>query len=155
LNNDFRDILSGFIAEGVEFLLVGAYAMAVHGVPRATGDIDLWIRPSAENSRRVWKALAAFGAPVSDIRAEELATPGLVYQIGVAPRRIDVLTSIDGIEFPDAWPNRTEVQIEGLSIPVLGRGDLIRNKKAAGRAKDQADLALLAEAGDRGSSAGI
>jgi hypothetical protein len=145
LNTDFHDILSAFIAEGVEFLLVGAYALAAHGVPRATGDMDLWVRPARDNAERVWRALAAFGAPVSGLSAEELATRGLIFQIGVAPRRIDVITSIDGVEFAEAWPGRTEVHIEGLVIPVLGRSDLIRNKRAVGRPKDQADLALLEE----------
>ena len=145
LNPDFRDILSAFLAESVEFLLVGAYALAVHGVPRATGDIDLWVRPSAENARRAWNALAKFGASVSRVSVDDLATAGLIYQIGVVPRRIDVMTSIDGVEFHEGWLNRTEVLIEGLLVPVLGRTDLVRNKRAAGRPKDRADLALLEE----------
>ena len=149
MNSDFRDILSAFIAEGVEFLLVGAYALAAHGVPRATGDIDLWVRPSPENATRVWTALAKFGAPVSNLSTADLTTPGLIYQIGIRPRRIDVITSIDGIEFHEAWLNRTEVLIDGLMIPVLGRTDLIRNKRAAGRPKDKADLALLEESEDQ------
>jgi hypothetical protein len=150
LNSDFRDILSTFIAEGVEFLLVGAYAMAVHGVPRATGDIDLWVRTSPENASRIWNALAKFGAPVSNVSVHDLAAAGLIYQIGVTPRRIDVITSIDGIGFDEAWANHIEVLIDGLTIPVLGRKELIRNKRAAGRPKDLADLALLEESGTPG-----
>jgi predicted nucleotidyltransferase len=145
LNSDFRDRLSMFIAEGVEFLLVGAYALAVHGVARATGDINLWVRPSPDNALRDWNALAKFGAPVSVLSTADLPTPGLIYQIGVAPRRIDVITSIDGVDFDQAWASRREVTIDGIKLTVLGREDLIRNKRAAGRPKDLADLALLEE----------
>ncbi len=143
LNPDYRDILSGFFEEKVEFLLVGAYALAVYGLPRATGDIGLWIRRSGENVRRVARALVRFGAPSSNISEEELKTPGTVLQIGVAPRRIGILTSIDGVDFDDAWRDRTEVDIEGLEIPVIGRVHLIRNKKAVGRLQDLADIARL------------
>lgn len=143
LNPDFRDILSGFCEEKVEFLLVGAYALAVYGVLRATGDIDLWIRRSDENARRVARALIIFGAPSSNISKEELTTPGTVLQIGVAPRRIDILTSIDGVDFDDAWQDRMEAEVEGLKVPVIGRAHLIRNKKAVGRPQDLADIANL------------
>jgi hypothetical protein len=143
LNPDFRDILSGFCEEKVEFLLVGAYALAVYGVLRATGDIDLWIRRSDENARRVARALIIFGAPSSNISKEELMTPGTVLQIGVAPRRIDILTSIDGVDFDDAWQDRMEAEVEGLKVPVIGRAHLIRNKKAVGRPQDLADIANL------------
>jgi hypothetical protein len=145
VNPDFRDILCIFIAQEVEFLLVGAYAVAVHGVARATGDIDLWIRSSAENATRAWNALVSFGAPLVGLSAADLADPGFIFQIGVTPRRIDVITLIDGVEFNEAWSNRIEVEIEGMTIPVLSRADLIRNKRAAGRPKDLADLALLEE----------
>ena len=124
---------------------MGAYAVAVHGVARATGDIDLWIRSSPENAARAWNALASFGAPVTGLSPAELAAPGFVLQVGVTPRRIDVITFIDGVEFVEAWSNRIEVQIEGMTVPVLSRADLIRNKRAAGRPKDLADLALLEE----------
>jgi hypothetical protein len=143
LNPDFRDILSGFCEEKVEFLLVGAYALAVHGLPRATGDIDLWIRRSGENARRVARALVIFGAPSSDIDEKELNAPGTVLQIGVAPRRIDILTSIDGVDFDDAWTDRMEVDVEGLKVPVIGRRHLVQNKKAVGRPQDLADVAML------------
>jgi hypothetical protein len=143
LNPDFRDILSGFCEEKVEFLLVGAYALAVHGLPRATGDIDLWIRCSGENARRVARALVIFGAPSSSIGEEELETPGTVLQIGVVPRRIDILTSIDGVDFDDAWRDRMEVDVEGIKVPVIGRRHLVQNKKAVGRPQDLADVARL------------
>src|SRR4051794_38964480 len=108
LNPDFQDILSAFCDERVEFMVVGAYALAFHGFPRATGDIDLWIRRSDENARRVWRALIRFGAPLFDLTIDNLKTPDLALQIGLAPRRIDILTSIDGVEFDEAWPHRRQ-----------------------------------------------
>ena len=143
LNPDFRDILLLFNAHRVEYLLVGAYALAVHGVPRATGDIDLWIWTKPDNAKRVWSALAEFGAPLEQLAPADLETQGIVFQIGIAPRRIDILTSIDGVVFDDAWSRKIEVEIEGLTVPVLGRDDLIKNKRASGRPKDLADLAWL------------
>jgi hypothetical protein len=143
LNPDFLDILREFCAAQVEFLLVGAYAMAVHGVPRATGDIDLWVRCSTENAQRVMTALARFGAPLNEVTAEDFVTPGTVLQIGLAPRRIDILTTIDGVTFEEAWPEQTEVEIEDLTVPVLSRRHLLQNKRAAGRPKDRADVSWL------------
>jgi hypothetical protein len=143
LNPDFRDMLSALCDEGVEFMLVGAYALAVHGYPRATGDMDIWIRPSDDNARRVWRALKRFKAPMSDLTVEDLTTPDIVFQIGVAPRRIDMLTSIDGVDFDEAWPHRKHVDVEGQQFAVIGRSHLLRNKKATGRAKDLADVAWL------------
>jgi hypothetical protein len=143
LNPDFRDILSEFSAAGVEFILVGAYALAAHGLPRATGDIDLWVRCEGENADRVMLALARFGAPLQDVSAEDFVRPGMVVQIGVTPRRIDVLTAIDGVEFDDAWRDHVRVELEGLSIPVLSRHHLIQNKRATGRPKDAIDAANL------------
>jgi hypothetical protein len=150
LNPDFREMLSALSGEGADYLLVGAYALAVHGVPRATGDMDLWIRPTVENARRVHAALARFGAPLGDLSERDLVTPGTVFQIGVAPNRIDVLTSIDGVEFADAWTARRVAHVEGMDVPVLGRQHLIRNKKATGRPQDLADAARLEETSPAG-----
>ena len=136
-------MLSALSEENVEFLLVGAFALAAHGLPRATGDIDIWIRPSDANAARVWRALGRFGAPTFDLTLADLAAPDVVFQIGVAPRRIDILTSIDGVTFDQAWPQRLTVEMEGLAIPVIGRAHLIENKRAAGRPKDLADLTWL------------
>jgi hypothetical protein len=136
-------MLSAFCEEKVDFLVVGAYALAFHGFPRATGDIDLWIRCSDDNAIRVWQALARFGAPLSGLTVDDLKTPGAVFQIGIAPRRIDILTSITGVEFDEAQSEAQEVEIDGLVIPVIGRGHLLRNKKAVGRPKDQADISWL------------
>lgn len=143
LNPDFRDMLSALSDERAEFLLVGAYALAVHGLPRATGALDLWIRRSDDNAGPVRRALARFGAALGDLRQDDLRTPEVVVEIGVAPRRIDLLTSIDAVEFADAWARSTEVELEGVRVPVIGRRDLIVNKKAVGRPQDLADVARL------------
>jgi hypothetical protein len=145
LNPDFRDILSAFNAQHVDYLVVGAYAVAAHGLPRATGDIDLWIRPSPDNAERVWKALAEFGAPMDRLSLEDLSQPAMVIQLGVAPQRIDVLTSIDGVDFATAWAGRLAISVDGLQISVLGRRDLLVNKRASGRPQDLADIARLEE----------
>jgi hypothetical protein len=147
VNPDFRDMLSEFTAAGVEYLVVGAYALAAHGMPRATGDIDLWVRPTAENAARVMEALRRFGAPLDQITLEDLSTPGTVFQIGVAPRRIDILTRIEAVEFEEAWAGRLTTEVEGQTIHVLGREAFLRNKRALGRPKDLADVAWL-EGGD-------
>ena len=151
LNRDFRDMLSAFCEEKVEFLVVGAYALGFHGFPRATGDIDLWIRPSDENAERVWRALTRFGAPLSDLTINDLKTPGMVFQIGIAPSRVDILTSIGGVEFDEAKTDCKDVEIEALVIPVIGRAHLLRSKKAAGRPKDQGDIAWLESEDNSGS----
>lgn len=127
------------------FLVVGAHAMAVHGVPRATGDLDIFIPPDLENAKRVLKALVEFGAPIhsANLTAEDLARPGIVYQVGLPPRRVDLITEIDGLTFDEAWESRVIREAAGLQIPFLGREALLRNKKASGRTKDLADVELL------------
>ncbi len=149
MSPDFRDLLSAFNAHGVEYLLVGAYALAAHGRVRATGDLDVWIRPEPKNARRVMTALAEFGAPVQGLSESDLTSADLVFQIGIAPLRIDVLTAIDAVEFDDAWRNRVESRFADQPVPVLSREDLIRNKRAAGRAQDLADLEWLEKPGNR------
>ena len=145
LNRDFLDMIQALNSAEVEYLVVGAHAMAVHGVPRATGDFDIWVRPNRENGERVIRALNDFGAPVAahGISLDDLETPDTVYQIGLPPRRIDLMTGVSGVSFADAWPSKVRVEIEGLSIPVIGREELIRNKRASGRAKDLIDLEIL------------
>jgi hypothetical protein len=140
MNQDFVDLLRSFIAHDVRFLVVGAYALAVHGRPRATGDMDVWVDASTENAARITRALAAFGAPMRDLTEADFATPGVVYQMGLPPGRIDVLTQLTGLTFAEAWPGRVERQLENMSVPVIGREAFIRNKKATGRAKDLGDL---------------
>jgi hypothetical protein len=145
LNEDFRDLLIELLNGEARFLVVGAHAMAVHGVPRATGDLDIWISPEPPNAERVWAALQRFGAPVEQlgVSVEDLQTPGMVVQIGQRPRRIDLLTDLSGLDFDEAWTNRTMHSFGPRDVPFLGREDLIRNKQASGRPKDVTDLHLL------------
>jgi len=145
LNKDYKDILLALSSRKVKFLLVGAYAMAVHGFPRSTMDIDLWVMPDHENALLVLQALNDFGAPSTDLAPEDLQKEGLIFQIGVAPRRINILTSIDGLQFDDAFIHSQTIDIEGIPIQVLSVADLIINKRATGRTKDLADAEALAE----------
>ena len=151
MNADFLDLARSLHNAGVRYLVVGAHAMAAHGTPRATGDLDVWVQPTPENARAVWRALAEFGVPLDalDVQAEDFAKGGNVVQLGVPPRRIDVLTAIDGVDFASAWPARLDQVIAGVSFPFLGREDLLRNKRAAARPKDLLDVELLLTAGDR------
>jgi hypothetical protein len=145
LNEDFRDILVGLADAGVDFLIVGAYALGFHGAPRASGDIDLLVRPSADNAARVVTALLAFGAPLAahGVSAEDFARPGTVYQIGLPPRRIDILTEITGVGFDEAWASRVVATVSRRTVNVLGREAFLKNKLATGRPKDLADAARL------------
>ena len=143
LNENFRDMLLALNDASVEFLLVGAYALAAHGCPRATGDIDFWVRANSENAERVFSALTAFGAPTDQVSIDDFATPGIVFQIGVPPQRIDILTMISGVQFEEAWKNRLTVEIEGITVSVLGLQDLLLNKQSTGREKDAADIPLI------------
>lgn len=143
MNRDFVEMLAALSAARAEYLVVGAYAVAVHGRPRATGDLDLWVDPTAANARRVWAALESFGAPLDQLRPSDLERHDLVFQIGVPPGRIDVLTGISGVAFAEAWVDRVTIRIESLDVPVLGREALLRNKRAAGRPRDLADIAEL------------
>jgi hypothetical protein len=143
--------LSEFNAAAVEFLVVGAFAMAVHGRVRATGDLDIWVRPSGDNAQRLMRALASFGAPLHDLTQDDLSRPGIVFQIGVAPFRIDILTSIDGVDFDAAWADRFVTQFAGQPVAVLSTRFLILNKRAAGRPQDLADVAWLEDPQSRES----
>ena len=147
MSRDFAEMLLALSAEGAEFLLVGAQALAVHGHPRATGDLDLWIRPTPANARRVLAALRRFGAPLEQLGADDLTTPDVVFQIGVQPQRVDLLTSIDGVSFEEAWAGSIRAQVLGATVPVIGRAELIRNKRATGRAQDLADAEALERSG--------
>ena len=142
-NSDYADMAKALLDAGVEFMLVGGYAVSVHGYPRTTFDIDFWVRPSPGNARKVMRALQAFGAPLREISEADFDHPDMVVQIGVSPRRIDLLTRIDGVEWEEAAPHAVTKDIDGLPVPVVGLGDLIRNKRASGRPKDAADAAAL------------
>jgi len=129
----------------VEFLVVGAYAMGVYGLVRATADIDIWIAASTENSEKVYKTLQQFGAPLNEVDRHTFVRKGVVFQIGVAPRRIDIITQIDGVDFKDAYQKRYETIIEGMIIPFIAKQDLIKNKESTGRDKDKLDAQQLRE----------
>ncbi len=143
LNQDFRDMLSALSSANADYLLVGAYAMAHHGVPRATGDMDILVRPDPANADRVLSALRQFGAPMEGIRREDLSREDWVIQLGVVPRRIDLITSISGVTFAEAWASHTVANIEGLQVPTLDLASLIKNKRASGRPKDLVDVQNL------------
>ena len=140
MNPDFVDLLRAFIGADVRFLIVGAYALALHGRPRATGDLDVWVDATAENARCVMNALREFGAPLDQIAESDFASPGVVYQIGVPPGRIDILTQLTGLTFADAWPERLQKPFGDLEAPFIGRAAFLKNKRATGRAKDLGDI---------------
>jgi hypothetical protein len=130
-------------------VIVGAFALAFHGAPRASGDIDVFVRPSQENAQRLYRALTQFGAPLaaSNVVVDEFARPGMVYQIGLPPRRIDVMTEISGVTFDEAWESRVSAEVDGRTIAFIGRATLLKNKHTAGRLKDLADAARLEQSG--------
>jgi hypothetical protein len=140
MNPDFVDLLRAFAAADVRYLIVGAYALAVHGRARATGDLDVWVDATPENAARVMRALENFGAPLADIREADFARPGIVYQMGVPPGRIDLLTELTGVAFADAWPNRVRRPFGDLEVDFIDRATFVRNKRATGRLKDLSDL---------------
>ena len=143
LNPDFRDMLLALSEEDVEWLLVGAYALAAHGLPRATGDIDVWVNATTDNAPKLMAALERFGAPMQQISESDFTTENIVFQIGLAPRRIDILTSVDGVEFSEAWQLKEKKDVEGIRVNVISKQHLLRNKRAVGRPKDLADAAWL------------
>lgn len=143
LNKDYKDILSALCEEEVKFVLVGAYALAAHGFPRATMDIDIWVMPSVENADAVLRAIQRFGAPVHDLTREDLEKDTTVFQIGVAPRRIDLITGATGLQFEKAFARSIPLTINGLELKVLSIDDLITNKRATGRTRDLADVEIL------------
>jgi hypothetical protein len=143
LNKDYREMLQCLSDEGVKYLLVGAYAVAAHGYPRATMDIDIWVMPSRHNAEAVLKALRRFGSPLRDLSIGDLQKEDTIFQIGVAPRRVDIITGASGLRFEDAFAHSVETNIEGILVRIPSVDDLIRNKRASGRTKDLADVEAL------------
>ena len=129
--------------EGVEFMLVGGYAVALHGWPRMTFDIDFWIMANPQNAIAVMRALKAFGAPLMDLKEEDFHMPGMVFQIGTEPQRIDILSAISGVAYEDAVSRAVRMEVDGLSLKVIALDDLSANKRASGRPKDIADAMTL------------
>jgi hypothetical protein len=143
MSRNFIDMLSEFNAAGVEFLVVGAYALAAHARPRYTRELDLWVRPTPDNAARVLAALRRFGSPLYDLTQDDLARAGTVFQTGLPPQRIDVMTSISGVSFEEAWPARASFDVGGIRVHVIGKEHFEQNKRASGRPKDLADIAYL------------
>lgn len=147
-NTDLIELLRALNAERADYLIVGAYAFAFHGRARATADVDLFVGSSPDNAARVWRALVAFGAPLDDLRLEDLRTPGVFYIMGRPPNQIDLITSIDGVTFERAWVTRVASTYWGVPVNYIGRSELIANKKAVGRPQDLADVAYLESIAD-------
>jgi len=140
MNPDFVDLLRAFSDADVRFLVVGAYALAHHGRPRGTGDLDVWVDATPENAARVMRALAVFGAPLGEVSDDDFARPGIVYQIGVPPGRIDILTDLTGLRFHEAWPERVMGRFGEIDVAFIGKAAFVRNKRATGRMKDLGDI---------------
>jgi predicted nucleotidyltransferase len=143
LNKDYREMLQCLLEENVRFLLVGAYAVAVHGFPRATKDIDFFVWATPENAANLVRALTKFGAPLHDISEADFSSEGVIFQIGNSPRRIDIITNISGVKFEQAYANKATISIEGIDVPVISLEDLIANKRASARTQDLADVEKL------------
>jgi hypothetical protein len=143
LNRDFSDLFAALNASGAEYLLVGGYAVAFHSEPRYTKDLDIWVAPTPENAARVFEALRIFGAPLLEVRESDFAESDIVFQIGLPPNRIDIVTTVDGVQFADAWAARAQSCYGAQPISVISRQHLIENKRTMGRPQDHLDLALL------------
>ncbi|MFH1771720.1 MAG: nucleotidyltransferase [Candidatus Omnitrophota bacterium] len=147
LNEDYKEMLQILLNNEVKFLIVGAYAMGAFGYPRATGDFDIWVEASMENSNKIYRSLYEFGAPISDIAENTFTEKGIIFQIGVAPRRIDIITHIDGVDFQEAYKSKENIEIEKLTIPFISKENLIKNKQSTGREKDKLDADYLKKSG--------
>ena len=141
--SDFKELLSIFNQQAVKYLIVGGYAVAEHAEPRFTKDLDIWVEASGENAKRVFGALQSFGAPLSGLTEADFSREGSFYQMGRPPARVDILMSIDGVGFEDAWANRVEADFGGITTSFISRKDLITAKKAAGRPQDLIDVENL------------
>ena len=149
VNRDFRDLLKELNDGGVDYLVVGAYAVIIHSQPRYTKDIDIWVRPTAANAERVFRALHVFGAPLQGITPADFTDPEVIYYMGVQPNRVDILNNIEGLDFDSAWANRAERTYGDVPIHVLGKADLIRAKRASGRPQDLLDVDTLEKTPDQ------
>lgn len=145
LNKDFKEFIESLRSSAVDFLVVGAHALAAHGKPRYTGDLDIWVRPEKTNIERLLKALNAFGFDSLGLKSADFETPEAMVQLGYPPARIDLLTAIDGVTFDQAFAKKLDCNMNGTLLPVISIDDLIRNKLAVGRPKDLVDVAMLQE----------
>jgi hypothetical protein len=147
INPDFRDLFAALNDAGADYLLVGGYALAVHAAPRFTKDLDVWVEPSPANAVRVMAALRAFGAPLDALTEADFTMADIVFQMGLPPNRIDIVTGIDGVAFNEAWPARVSTTYGDQNVPVIGRTHLVVNKRATGRPQDALDADLLESTG--------
>ena len=139
-SQDFREFIELLIKNRVEYLIVGGYAVGIHGHPRYTGDLDIWLNPTPENAELILKSVNEFGFSSFNLKIEDFTKAGNVIQLGYPPLRIDLLTEIDGVTFTECFENRKEVRIESLSINFIGYQDLLKNKKESGRPRDIDDI---------------
>jgi hypothetical protein len=144
-SGDFRELLSLFNAENVRYLIVGGFALAHYGRPRYTKDLDIWIDRSEENSLRVFRALANFGAPLRNLSAHDFTEADIIFQVGVEPLRIDLLTDISGVDFAQSWNRRESTTYGDVPVYVISKSDYIINKRASGRPSDLRDVEALLE----------
>jgi hypothetical protein len=142
-NRDFKELFKIFNEENVEYLIVGAHAVIFYAEPRYTKDLDIWVNPTVENAEKIWKALSGFGAPLKDISQNDFLDTDLIYQIGVAPNRIDILMGMSQLSFDDAEKNSVPSTYGGVPIQIIGKNDLIKTKKATGRDQDLLDVQRL------------
>jgi hypothetical protein len=145
MSSDFSDLLRLFKSHRVRYLIVGGHAVMKYTEPRFTKDLDIWVEASSKNARAVFKALRTFGAPLADLAESDFAKEGFFYQMGRPPTRVDILMSIEGVRFADAWPNRVKTEFEGVSAYVISRKDLMENKRSLARPQDRLDLENLIE----------
>ncbi len=143
LASDFNEFIGCLIEHRVEFVIVGAYALAVHGAPRYTGDLDVFVQPTEENAARLLEAVRAFGFPVNEIRPENVLEPTRILEMGVEPVQIHVMSSISGVSWDDVWPDRVVSRCGTHDAAFIGREAFLRNKRSAGRPKDLADIDAL------------
>lgn len=139
LPKDFREFIELLNSESVKYVIVGGYAVAFHGHPRFTGDIDFFVEPSADNAARLRRVMQSFGFGATGLMESDFSVKDQVIQLGIPPVRIDVLTGISGVSFEDAWASRVQSTLDNLSVNFIGKAALIKNKEAAGRTKDAAD----------------
>ncbi len=149
MNPDFLDIIRALLDAEVRFIIVGAYAVNLYVDPRATGDLDIWVEPTPANAPKVIRALKQFGAPLANVTEADFASPEVTFQIGLPPRRIDLLTTLSGLEFVEAWADREEFPFGPLTVPFLSKASVVKNKRATGRPKDLADLDALDKESNR------
>ena len=143
MDSNYLDMLKCLNKAGVDYIMVGGWAVNLHGYVRATIDLDIWILADQENARKVYAALGEFGAPLGEVKPEDFAQDGTIFQIGVAPCRIDVINKIDGVKYAEASSRAIQKTIEGIPVRIISLEDLIVNKRASGRTKDLADVEIL------------